>query len=295
MKTRSQAIFLFILITFLLIFVWKAATPAKETFYHIPEAKLYVKRSGQTICFAESLGYLKLGGSFCDTDFRLRNNCKSTIHFPIERNRRVYVEDPHNSLVVLGSRRTIIWLSESETACKYPPSVAIEPPFSNDGALHYRLPDGSDKQAVLVSKEEVKSAIENRNYLLFDDSPRDILPSEKKPGTIEDAHIHIEEVMPGVLSLIIRDNYVECVSPRGEMSDYYPLFYYNPSYPDYLFCDISVSYISFKRTEDINLVTSTPYALLFNSNNTHKEDINNWYCISLNPFSIKEVEWRWNN
>ena len=75
--------------------------------------------------------------------------------------------------------------------------------------------------------------------------------------------------------MIIRDNYVECVSPRGEMSDYYPLFYYNPSYPDYLFCDISVSYISFKRTKDINLVTSTPYALLFNSNNTHKEDINN--------------------
>ena len=32
-----------------------------------------------------------------------------------------------------------------------------------------------------------------------------------------------------------------------------------------------------------------------NLDNTHKEDINNWYCISLNPFSIKEVEWRWNN
>ncbi len=291
MKTRSQAIFWFILITFLLIFVWKAAIPAKETFYHIPEAKLYVKRSGQTILFAENLGYLKYEGYLFDTKFQMRNNYKSTIHFPIEsQKRRVYVEDPHSSLIGKGSYRTIIWLSESETACKYPPSVAIEFPFSKDGTLHYRLPDGSDKSAVLVSKEKVKSAVDKRYYLQPDDSPLDILPSEKKPGTIEDAYIHIEQVMPGVLSLIIRDNYVECVSTRGEMSDYYPLFYYKPSYPNYLFCDISASYISSKRTKDINLVTSTAYGFLFIRNHAQMEDINNWYCISMNPFSIKEVE-----
>lgn len=296
MKIRGlQAVLLFISATILLVLVWKAVIPEKETFYHIPEAKLYVKRSGKAICFAESLGQLKSGGSFCDTDFRMRNKYKSTIHLPIERNRRVYVEDPHNSLVVLGSRRTIIWLSESETACKYPPSVAIEPPFSKDGTLHYRLPDGSYKQAVLVSKEEVRSAVENRNCLRFDDSPREILPSEKKPGRIENSDIHIEEVVSGVLSLHIRDNYVECVSPRGELFGHYPLFYYSPSYPNYLFCDVYVGSIASKRTKDINLVTSTPYAFLFNNNTTHKEDIKNWYCISLNPFSIEEVEWRWNN
>lgn len=256
--------------------------PVKETYYYIPEAELYVKFEGSKLRLSKSLGVLKSDYGY-RTDFRIKNNIyNSTIYYQLGEYSRVFVSDPHNCLVCLRSICSIVWLSEMNTGFVVPPSVEINLPVK-ENLLLYRLPDGANHQAIVVDKETVSKEKVDSEVFVWDFTPLDILPEQKQFDTIEGAKISIENNGGGVITLHVRDNWIECDTPHGEMYGYYPSFYYNPLYPSYLYCD-GYSYILFKKCIDLQLVISQ-----LTECEIKEKGLGNWYKITLNPFQIKEI------
>lgn len=199
--------------------------PAKETYYYLPEANLYIKREGNIIRLCENLGLLKLKreSGFYDVDFRIKSDrYRSELLFLVENNhfRRVYVKDPNNTLAEERVSGSIIWLAECGTGCEIPHSLTIELPFKK-GALHYSLPDGTIYQAVVLDKGTVDTAKVEKYYCRQEEDPLDVLPPYRMTGKIEDANIHVNQISEGIIALHIRDNIIKCDPPVGEQ---YPLF-----------------------------------------------------------------------
>ena len=259
-----------------------SSIPAREIYYQISENHTYVKKSGNTLSFyksQDSPGRLLLLSKF---EIR-KNRFNSQILIPIEKGacNQTYVIDYHNSLTSSGYNT--IWLSEQATGIAMPPCVAVELPFAN-GNLNYKLPDCTSHKAVIINKKawkelEVITRVPN-SYL------RDILPPDTIPGTIEEAEIHTIENLNGTVTLYIRKNCLECNSySTGERGGWlYPCFYYNPSYPNYVFCTGGSSIIN-RQCKDIFLVCGDwnfEYSI-------QRECLENWYCISLDPLTIQPV------
>ena len=203
------------------------------------------------------------------------------ILFPVDNNnRRLYVKDPNNTLAEERSRGSIIWLAECDADCEIPPSIAIELPYKKR-TLYYSLSDGTTRQAVVLDKGTVDTSKVDRYYCRLEKDPLDILPSYRTSGKIEDADIHINQISDGIIALHIRDNIIQCDPPVREQ---YPLFCYNPNYPNFIFCNDG-NCITYKKCKDIHLVTGNQIVNSIANNN----DLNNWYLISVKTFKVKKL------
>lgn len=256
--------------------------PARETYYRIPENHLYIKKSGNTIFFYKTQD--SASSLFPLSTFLIKNNrFTSEILFPIENqySNRTYVIDYHNCLSSSGYNT--IWLTEKNTPVETPQCVSIELPISR-GVLNYRLPNGTFLKALRLNKTEIKKLkiIKRVNHSDF----MDILPSDTATGTIEDAEIHTTKSSTGTILLHIRDNCLECDCKTLERGGWlYPSFYYSPSYPNYIFCN-NGDLIVHRRCDDILLVCGLWNPSYFTSH----EGLKNWFCITLDPLTIKQME-----
>lgn len=253
----------------------------KEIYYQIPEIQLYIKRSGNTLIFykRDSSNHLQAISIF---NIR-KDRFNSIILFPIESQvcNKTYVFDHHNCLTSSGYNT--IWLPEQCSGVTIPPSVSVELPISK-GVLNYILPDSTHHKAVRLDKTAMKDLIVIKQVV--DSNPMDILPLDTIHGTIEDAGIHSIKNSTGTISLNIRDNCLECDSKSSERSGwFYPCFYYNPSYPNYIFCNNGELIIN-RQCKDLFLVCGALNHWYY----THQEGLSDWFFITLNPLTIKPLE-----
>ena len=139
-----------------LVYNLKRTIPVKdseETYYYIPEIKLYIKMEGMTLRLSEYPSSLK-SGQKQSMDFYLRNNLwRSTIYYPIDNCNKVFINDSHNCLTVLRKSDSVERIYEKNLGF-VPPSVEIQLPISKVG-LEYRLPDGTLHQALIMDGETV--------------------------------------------------------------------------------------------------------------------------------------------
>ena len=269
--------------------------PGMRVYYYIPEAGLFLKRDGNNLCFSEDREQLAAKGrDYYDTEFLIkRDRFASTIYYPIGEHQygRMYLRDSNNCLQCLRSLRTIVWLADNTSDSEIPPCIEIELPFQK-GILHYRTIDGSEHQALKLSERKLDSANVSKTYSIRNKSPFDILPSSSLQGNIEDSHIHIERTRTNNIKLYIRDNYIECDAVYRDTPDpdyfNFPTFYYNPSYPDYIFCEREHTIIS-RKCKNIQLITSSLIKYHITYSDMEYSDMDNWYIIGLNPFYIKEM------
>lgn len=268
-----------IMVFHILFYEFKEDIPTvdDDAYYYIPEAELYVKTEGATFRMSKHLVYLKSHQGH-STDFRVMNDSyPSTIFYPLENNRnnRVFVSDPHNSLILLQKSGSVIWTAEKQIGFVLPKSVEILLPIRYH-ILNYRLPDDSIRCAEIVDKETI-CEVEDFDTCGCDYLSLDLLSGGFSQETIDDAKLHITK--HGAITLHLRDNWIVC----GKQNDY-PVFFYNPRYPHYLYCSEENSCIMFKKCDDIQLIET-----YLTKGDIQKSGLDNWYIIHLDPFKFESL------
>lgn len=262
--------------------VFKAELPdskTEEVYYYLPEVELYVKLESTTVRISRHLCTLT-SQHVHSTDLQVMSKqYPSTIYYPFEHNReqRVFIRDPHNCLSVIRNTGSVVWISEKNTVFEIPQSVEIDLPiYATD--IHYRLPDGADRKAIPIDKENIdKERIDSESHG-WGPTPLDLLPEQRQTGTIEDACFN-EVDRYGMATLQIRSNWIVCGKHTA-----YPVFYYNPQYPNFLFCYTSSGRVMYKKCEDIQLIEC-----LITREDIQRSGFKNWYQIQLKPLRIEEI------